>query len=76
MLTFYYNNLNHDQKKRTDHKIALWSNTSIDIVKEVLSKMNPPINIVNGEIALHANTLNRIENNIRKPLDHCTKKKY
>ncbi|WP_024768387.1 hypothetical protein [Aquimarina macrocephali] len=67
----YYNNLNLDQKKRTDSKIALWSNSSIGEVKKVLSKMNPPITITDGEIALHANTLKRIEKNIRNSPHNC-----
>ncbi len=67
----YYNNLNLDQKKRTDSKIALWSNSPISMVRKVLSKMNPPITITDGEIALHVNTLNRIEKNIRKPPHNC-----
>lgn len=61
----YYNNLNHDQKKRTDNKIAVWSNSPISVVRKVLSKMNPPITIADDEIALHKNTLNRIEKNIK-----------
>lgn len=68
MLTKYYKQLQPQQQAFADQKIALRLQASTSLIRNILLSMNPVIDIANGKVILHKNTLFRIEKKVNKEL--------
>lgn len=66
MLNTYYKNLTKENKQFAISRIASKTNFAEEIVRKVLQRYNPPMEIQKNRIAIHRNSYHRLVREIYK----------